>query len=117
MNETKLRLGVIGAGSVVREIYQYLYFSSEYSRLLEICAVAEPNEQHRNWFGELAGLPMNRRFSSATEMLAQVQLDAAQVNTPDHMHCAPTLEALGAGLDVVVPKPTASTIQDAHKMI
>jgi predicted dehydrogenase len=117
MNETKLRLGVIGAGSVVREIYQYLYFRSDYSHLLEICAVAEPNEQHRNWFGDLAGLPKDRRFSSASEMLQMVELDAAQINTPDHMHCSPTIEALRAGLDVVVPKPTAATIKDANEMI
>ena len=58
MND-KLQLGVIGAGAVVREIYQYLYFQSDYSDRLEICAVAEPNEQCRNWFGDLAGLPAN----------------------------------------------------------
>ena len=55
--KTKLRLGIIGAGSVVREIYQHLYFHSHYSHLLEICAVADPNEQCRNWFADLAGVP------------------------------------------------------------
>lgn len=115
--KTKLRLGVIGAGSVVREIYQYLYFRSQYSAALEICAVADPNEQYRNWFGDLAGLPAERRFASHKELLAKVELDAVQVNTPDHLHCGPTLDALAAGLDVVVPKPTAATLQDAHAMI
>lgn len=113
----KLRLGVIGTGAVVREIYQHLFFHSDYSAKLQICAVAEPNAEYRNWFGELAGLPPERRFASPAEMLAKVELDAAQINTPDHLHCAPTLEALNAGLDVVVPKPAASTIQDAHRMI
>lgn len=113
----KLRLGVIGAGAVVREIYQHLYFHSDYSDRLEICAVAEPNEQYRNWFGDLAGLAVDRRFTSHAEMLAKVELDVAQVNTPDHLHCAPTVDALNAGLDVVVPKPTAATIKDAHRMI
>ena len=116
MNE-KLRLGIIGAGSVVREIYQHLYFHSDYSSRLEVCAVAEPNEQYRNWFGDLAGIPTESRFGSHTEMLANVQLDAAQINTPDHLHCAPTLAALQAGLDVVVPKPLAAAVKDAHKMI
>jgi len=27
-------------------------------------------------------------------MLAKIELDAAQINTPDHLHCAPTVEAL-----------------------
>jgi predicted dehydrogenase len=113
----KLRLGIIGAGSVVREIYQYLYFRSSYSPLLEICAVADPNEEYRNWFGDLAGLPADRRFTDYKELITKVELDAVQVNTPDHLHCAPTVAALNAGLDVVVPKPTAATLKDAHAMI
>src|SRR5580698_841723 len=98
--KNKLRVGIIGAGSVVREIYQHLYFHSQYSPLLEICAVANPGEPYRNWFGDLAGLPAKRRFADYKEMLAKVELDAMQVNTPDHLHCAPTLAGLAAGLDV-----------------
>lgn len=115
--KTKLRLGVIGVGAVVREIYQHLYFRSHYSDLLEICAVADPNEEYRNWFSDLAGLPANRQFASYKDMFAQVELDAVQVNTPDHLHCGPTVDALNAGLDVIVPKPTAATVKDAHAMI
>jgi predicted dehydrogenase len=115
--ETKLRLGIIGVGSVVREIYQHLYFHSQYSNLFEICAVADPNEQYRNWFCDLAGLPAERRFTNYKDLLAKVQLDAVQVNTPDHMHCAPAVDALKAGLDVVVPKPTAATLKDTDAMI
>lgn len=115
--KTKLRLGVIGVGAVVREIYQHLYFRSHYSDLLEICAVADPNEEYCNWFSDLAGLPANRRFASYKDMFAQVELDAVQVNTPDHLHCGPTVDALNAGLDVIVPKPTAATVKDAHAMI
>lgn len=115
--KTKLRLGIIGAGSVVREIYQHLYFHSHYSHLLEVCAVADPNEYYRNWFADLAGVPPSRRFVDYRELLAKVKLDAVQVNTPDHLHCAPTVDALKAGLDVVVAKPTAATVKDAHAMI
>ena len=115
--KTKLRLGIIGAGAVVREIYQHLYFHSRYSDKLEICAVADPNEQYRNWFSDLAGVPQSRRFANHRDLLAKVKLDAVQVNTPDHLHCGPTVDALNAGLDVVVPKPTAATVKDAHAMI
>jgi predicted dehydrogenase len=115
--KTKLKLGLIGAGSVVREIYQHLYFHSHYSDLFDICAVADPNEQYRNWFADLAGIPAARRFADYRDLLAKVKLDAVQVNTPDHLHCAPTVDALNAGLDVVVPKPTAATVKDVHAMI
>src|ERR1017187_6295499 len=79
--KTKLKLGIIGAGSVVREIYQHLYFHSHYSHLLEICAVADPNDQYRNWFADLAGLSSSRRFKDYRELLSKVKLDAVQVNT------------------------------------
>ncbi len=113
----KLRLGIIGVGAVVREIYQHLYFHSHYSSLFDICAVADPNEQYRNWFCDLAGVPAGQRFTDYRELLAKTKLDAVQINTPDHLHCAPTVDALNAGLDVVVPKPTAATVKDAHAMI
>lgn len=113
----KLRVGVIGVGSVVREIYQYLYFRSDFSDILDIVAVADPNDEYRNWFCDAYGIPSDRRFASHVEMLDKVALDAAQVNTPDHIHAAPTIDALEAGLDVVVPKPTAATVRDAHAMI
>lgn len=115
--KTKLKLGIVGVGAVVREIYQYLYFHSHYSGLFDICGVADPNEEYRNWFCDLAGVPAQRRFASYEELLGQVELDAVQVNTPDHLHHAPTVAALKAGLDVVVPKPTAGTVKDAHAMI
>ena len=115
--KNKLRVGIIGAGSVVREIYQHLYFKSEYSPMLDICAVASPSAGSRDWFGGLAKLPRNRRFTDYKKMLAEVELDAVQINTPDHLHCAPTLDALAAGLDVILPKPTAATVKDAHAMI
>lgn len=115
--KTKLRLGIIGAGSVVREIYQHLYFHSQYSELLEICAVADPDDEYRNWFGDLARLPKTKRFVSHQDLLAKVKLDAVQINTPDRLHCGPTLDAFQAGLDVVLPKPTAATVKDVHAMI
>lgn len=113
----QLRTGVIGAGSVVREIYQYLYAHSDYSSMLNVDAVAEPNEAQRNWFGEALRIPAGRRFESYQEMLESGDFDVVQVNTPDHMHAAPAVAALKAGADVLLPKPTAATVADAHEMI
>lgn len=115
--KTKLRTGIIGVGAVVREIYQYLYFRSHYSELLDIQAAADPNQEYLKWFCDLAGIPPERRFADYREMLAKVELDAVQVNTPDHLHAAPTIAALEKGLDVIVPKPTAATVKDTHAMI
>ncbi len=114
----KLRLAVIGTGSVVREIYQHLYFHSEYSDFISVQAVADTNAKCLNEFCDKYKIPQDRRFTDFRAMLEKTDgLDAVQVNTPDNFHCAPTVAALERGLDVLVPKPTASTLKDAHMMI
>ncbi len=113
----KLRLGVIGVGSVVREIYQHLYFASDYSHFLEIAAVADPNDEYREWFCNTYRIPPERRFTDYREMLEKVPLDAVHVCTPDHIHAAPSIAAMEAGLEVLVPKPTAAGVKDVHEMI
>ena len=113
----KLRVGVIGTGSVVREIYQHLYFSSEYSHMLSIEGAADPYEQGLNAFCDEHDIPKDRRFADYQQMIDALQLDAVQVNTPDSLHEQPTVFALERGLDVVVPKPLADKIQGAHHMI
>lgn len=113
----KLRVGLIGTGSVVREIYQHLYFSSAYSEMLSVEAICDSNAQNLNEFGDRYHIPAARRFSDYRELCAKVPLDAVAVNTPDSFHKPPVLCALEAGLDVFVPKPLADTTADAAAMI
>jgi predicted dehydrogenase len=113
----KLRVGVIGTGSVVREIYRHLYYHSEFSRILSIEAAADPNAAALGEFCDRYGIPEARRFSDYRAMIGNVGLDAVQVNTPDGLHEAPVVAALGAGLDALVPKPLADTVCGAHAMI
>jgi predicted dehydrogenase len=112
-----LRLGVIGTGSVVREIYQYLYFHSQYAPDIEVRAICDTSERALAEFGDLWKIPKSRRFTDHRELLAAGGLDAVAVNTPDSMHREPAIAALEAGLDVILPKPTADKVVDAHAMI
>ena len=112
-----LRLGVIGTGSVVREIYQYLYFRSSYSPLLRVEAICDTNQEMLSWFGDTWKIPAAKRFTNYAQMLKAVELDAVAVNTPDSLHRNPTIAALEAGVDVLLPKPTADKVADAHAII
>jgi len=113
----KLRLGVIGCGSVVREIYQHLYFASEYSSFIEVAAIADPSEETLRQFGDAHDIPQRARFKDHRELLKEAELDAVMVNTPDHLHAGPALLAMDKGLDVLVPKPTADNLEDIRSMI
>lgn len=114
---TVLRLGIIGTGSVVREIYQYLYFRSVYSPQISVEAACDSSPEALASFADAWKIPADRRFSDWRRMIRTVPLDAVAVNTPDSAHREPVIGALEAGLDVVLPKPTADRIVDAHAMI
>jgi predicted dehydrogenase len=113
----KLKLGVIGTGSVVREIYEYLYFKSEYSPLIQVEAICDRNEENMRIIGDTYNIPENRRFADYRDLISTVKLDAVAINTPDNFHKEPALFALDAGMDILVPKPTADNIKDAHAII
>ncbi len=117
MSSSALRLGIIGTGSVVREIYQYLYFRSRYSAGVRVEAACDTSPQALREFADAWKVPEHRRFSSYREMIRRVELDAVAVNTPDSLHREPAISALEAGLDVILPKPTADRIADAHAML
>ena len=112
-----LKLGVIGTGSVVREIYEHLYFHSRYSPLITVEVICDTSEESLEAFGTTWQIPEERRFSDHRAMFDAVELDAVAVNTPDSLHAAPTIAALEAGLDVVLPKPTADSVADVHRII
>ncbi len=114
---SKLKLGVIGVGSVVREIYRHLYFDSRYAPMLDVQAVADSNPETLAGFCDQHEIPKARRFRDYREMVDKVGLDVVQVNTPDCFHRAPTVYALERGVDVLMPKPLAESIEDAHAMI
>ncbi len=113
----KIRIGVVGTGSVVREIYRHLYFSSRYSNSISVDAICDTSAEALTSFGDDWDVPGKRRFSRYEEMIEYGGLDAVAVNTPDSLHRAPVVAALEAGLDVVLPKPTADTVQDVHEII
>jgi len=112
-----LKLGVIGTGAVVKEIYQHLYFNSDYSGLVSIEAVCETDEGRLHEFAKEHGIPGERCFSDYHRMIEGVELEAVAVNTPDKFHREPVIDALDAGMDVIVPKPLADNIADADAMI
>ena len=113
----KLKIGVIGTGSVVREIYEHLYFNSEYSPLIQVEAICDRHPENMKIIGDTHQIPESRRFTDYKDLILKVPLDAVAINTPDNFHKEPALFALEAGLDILIPKPTADKVKDAHAII
>jgi UDP-N-acetyl-2-amino-2-deoxyglucuronate dehydrogenase len=104
------RTGIIGCGKVAQLHAKALLaahrseFAAVYSRTL---AKAED-------FGAAYGV---KGYDSITEMVQKEKLDLVMVCTPHPNHKDPTLEALAAGVHVIVEKPLASSLVDCDAMI
>jgi UDP-N-acetylglucosamine 3-dehydrogenase len=81
----------------------------------ELVAVAEPSEEARR---RALGGSQVLEFSDWRDLVefGADELDAVSIACPSEYHAEVALEALGAGLHVLVEKPIATTLPDALRM-
>jgi predicted dehydrogenase len=104
----KLNVGIVGLGILGR---QYLEFFSTRADV----AVAALCDVRATVAQELAGPMGAGAFDRVEAMVAAQPLDLVVVATPDHLHRAPTLTAINAGVpNVIQEKPLATTWEDAE---
>ncbi len=60
--------------------------------------------------------PNIKLFNDYRELIAQKDIDAIIIGTPDHWHCLPFLDACEKGKDIYVEKPLANTIGECIVM-
>ena len=103
-----MKWGIVGYGWVARD-YVAPAIRAQGHRLV---AIADPDAETRAR-GEAEGA---HAYSSAEAMLAEAELDAVYVATPNHLHADPTVAALKAGIPVLCEKPMAASLADAERM-
>jgi predicted dehydrogenase len=83
---------------------------------LAIAAIVTSNASRREQ--AVRTYPSARVFASATEMFANAaDLDIAVIASPNRTHIPLAVDALSAGLNVVVDKPLAASVADAVRAI
>jgi len=102
--EVQMDAILIGAGR--RGLGTYSEYAERFPHKLKYVAVAEPDEEKRERFAALHGIPPERRFRSWEELVKQPQLArAAFIVTMDRLHFAPAMAMLKRGYHVIVEKP------------
>src|SRR5262245_19717256 len=112
------RVGLIGSG---------WYGKSDLLRLVQVAPVNVVSlcDADSKMLGDAADLVATRQASKARprtyadwrKMLAEKDLDLVLIDTPDHWHALPMIEAVKSGLDVWVQKPISVDVVEGQAML
>ena len=83
----------------------------------ELAAIVDSDAGTLTREGERLGIPVEARFGSVAEAAAEVDADAALVVVPAAAHLPVATEAFDAGWHVLVEKPIADTMENAHELV
>lgn len=108
----KVRLGIAGAGVIVREYHLPVMVTNP---RLEVAAICDVIEAAARRSAEQFHIPNTFRDYSA--LLAQSELDAVFVAVPNNLHAPVAVAAFAAGKHVLCEKPMASTVKEAQGML
>ena len=116
--DQKKRVGLIGAG---------WYGKCDLFRLIQVAPIEVVSlcDVDKKMLADAADMVATRQaskkkprtYSDYREMLKEKDLDIVLVETPDHWHALPMIEALKAGADVWVQKPTSVDIVESQAML
>ncbi len=118
LSDMRLRVGLIGAG---------WYGKCDVLRLIQVApvdvvALADVDSKMAAGAAELIGTrQMSKKqpavFGDYRKMLASEKFDVVVIGTPDHWHALPMIDAVKAGADVYVQKPTGVDVVESQAMV
>lgn len=108
----KIRTGHIGVGSMGTRDLQFVMLRDDLQPI-HVCDLA-PQLQNRAEGIISQKYPAPLKTSKFEEVIANKDVDAVVIVTPDHWHTIPTLMAIDAGKDVYCEKPLCTTIEEAR---
>jgi predicted dehydrogenase len=109
----QLRVAVVGAGLVARVVH--LPLLRELDERFDVLALAEPDAGVRARVARRFAIP--RTYGDHRDLIADGGLDAVLVCSPNATHARVTIDALEAGVHVLVEKPLAITLADADRIV
>ncbi len=79
-------------------------------------AVCDLDDQHRDEAANIFG-PDTKKYHDYRELLANKEIDAVVIGTPDHWHTTIANAAMNAGKDVYCEKPLTLTIAEGKSLV
>ena len=111
--DKKIKVGIIGTGWIAESHVE------SYKKMpdVEIAALADLIPGKAAAFAKRYGVEGARLYPDHQSMLANEKLDAVSVCTYNVQHAPCTIDALNAGVNVLLEKPMSVTLDEAAEMI
>jgi predicted dehydrogenase len=108
----RVRLGYIGVGNRGDQVHDaFLETGSN-----ETAAVCDLRDDYMD-FAIKKSRATPKKYKEYRELLANKDIDAVVIATPDHWHALMMIDACNAGKDVYVEKPLSLTVVEGRKMV
>jgi predicted dehydrogenase len=124
----RINIGAIGVGRISRVhdmpgVIQYTGVAGRDNRIVAVCDLSAERVELGKQFVDQAyakrlGKPYTgtKGYSNFRELLANSEIDAVLISTPDHQHARLAIAAVAAGKDVYLQKPASLTIREGRMM-
>jgi predicted dehydrogenase len=115
----KIRTGHIGIGGMGKRDLQFAMMRGD----IQPIAICDLLEVNRNYGVQIVTGDTEKNYAAPSthtyfeEVIANKNVDAVVIVTPDHWHTIPTLMACEAGKDVYVEKPLTTCIAEGRPII
>lgn len=107
----KLRVGVVGCGSIAKYRHLPEYHANQNVELVALCDIVQERAEHAS---EQYG---GKVYTDYKEMIDREELDIVSVCTPNYLHAPVSIFASKAGVNVLCEKPMATSKEEADEMI
>jgi predicted dehydrogenase len=112
MSKRRLKVGVIGAGGIAQACHL-----PGYACVPDLCDIVWACDIDPERLAQVTGkFGVKKTTADYREMLADKELDAVSVTTPNALHREQTIAALLAGKHVLCEKPLAMNVAEAREM-
>lgn len=118
LSDMRLRVGLIGAGWYGKcDVFRLIQVAP-----VDVVALADPDSQMAaGAAGLIGGRQLSKKkpavFADYRKMLEAEKFDVVVIGTPDHWHALPMIDAVKAGADVYVQKPTGVDVVESQAML
>jgi len=125
----RIHIGAIGVGRISRAhdmpgVLQYTGVAGRDNRIVAVCDLSAERVELGKQFVDAAYTKKLGKSYSGTKgyadfrkLLADNEIDAVLVSTPDHQHARLAVAAVAAGKDVYLQKPASLTIREGRIMV